>query len=169
MDPGSLNLNNMTHTKRYKRGFTAIEIAIGVTLAGLILVYSMYSITQFINTARDISEKTEALYLAEDGIELIRFVRDEAWTNLSSLPVNTTRYLHVSTTTIGVTTTPEVVVGFSRSFTVQNVYRNGATDDIVASTTGGSVADSNSKYVFMTVSWASSTKSVSLTTILAQP
>jgi type II secretory pathway pseudopilin PulG len=149
------------------RGITSIELVFGVTIVGIILVYSMNSIAQFVNSARDVTEKTQALYLAEEGLELTRFMRDNNWTYVSAIPLNTTRYLATSTgATILVSTTPEVIGSFTRSFTVQNVYRN-SNDDIVASTTGGSTADTGSKYVTMMVSWGTPTKSVSLTTILA--
>lgn len=153
------------NTKR--NGMTSIEIVIGVSIAGIVLVYSMYAIMEFVNSARDISAKTEALYLAEDGLELVRYIRDNDWANISSLSVNNTHYLQVTTTTVQTTASPEIVDTFSRSFRIQNVYRNPGNEDIIASTTGGAVVDTGSKYVTMTVSWGTPVKSVSLTTIIA--
>lgn len=147
-------------------GITSIEVVIGVSIAGIVLIYSANALSEFVNSARDITAKTEALYLAEDGLELVRFIRDENWTDISTLPLSTTRYLSITGATILTSTTPEVVDGFSRSFTVQNVYRD-SNDDIVASTTGGSTADTKSKYVIMNVSWGTPVKNVSLTTILS--
>jgi len=148
------------------RGVTAIEVVIGVSIAALILVFTMYAIMLFVNAGRTVSEKTEAVYLAEEALELIRFVRDGAWSNISSLTNNTTYYLDITGGAITVTNTPEVIDGFRRSFIISNVYRNAVTNDIVASTTGGSVADSSSKYVTATVSWGVSTSTISLTSIL---
>ena len=152
--------------KNIQRGVTSLEVVIGVSIAGVILVYATYAVMEFINSARDITEKTEALYLAEEGLELVRFIRDESWSNISSLPLNTTRYLAVTSSSVSVTTTPEVIGNFTRSFRIEDVYRNSSNDDIVASTTGGSIGDDNSKYVDMTVSWGSGSSSVLLTTIL---
>lgn len=149
-----------------RRGVISIEMVVGVSIAGLILVYAMYTVAQFVNNAHVVSEKTQALYLAEDGLELIRFIRDEAWSNVSSLPLNTARYLEVTASAVSVTTTPETVGEYSRSFTLSNVYRD-SDDDIVASTTSGSVADPDSKYVTVNVTWDGGTESVSLTSILA--
>ena len=157
----NLNISNR------RKGVTSVEVVIGVTIAGVVLVFAMSTVTQFINSARDVLAKTQALYLVEEGLELVRFVRDGSWSSISVLPLNTTRYLSFNPSTITITTTPETINGFTRSFTVQNVYRNSTTDDIVASTTGGSVADTGAKYVMMTVSWGSPVKSVSMTTILA--
>lgn len=153
-------------TKNKIRAFTSIEMAVGVSIAGVILVYTMYSIMQFVNSARDITQKTEAIYLAEDGLELVRFMRDEDWTTLSGFTLNTPLYVAVSAAAIVPTTTPEIVDGFTRSFTMQNLYRNSSTDDIVASTTGGSIIDPNGRYVTMTVGWGTAGEYVALSTIL---
>jgi type II secretory pathway pseudopilin PulG len=148
------------------RGITSIEVVIGVSIAGIVLVYAMYAITQFINSARDVGIRTQALYLAEDGLELVRYMRDKNWTTFSTIPLNTTRYLTITSTDILPTTTTETIGNFTRSFQVSNVYRNTTTDDIVASTTGGSAADTESKYVTMTVSWGTAGETLSLSTIL---
>lgn len=149
------------------RGVSSIEVVIGVTIAGVVLIYSANAVSGFVNNARDVTLKTEALYLVEEGIELVKFVRDNSWITISSLPLNTTRYLVVGSSSISITTTPETVDGFLRSFTVRNVYRDATTDDIVASTTSGSVADTGSKYITMSVSWSSPKTTVSIETILA--
>ena len=153
--------------KKMHAGIIAVEAVIGVSLAGLILVYSVYAINTYVNSGRDIAEKTQALYLAEDGLELIRYVRDNAWTKISSIPLNQTRYLETTNTGVSISVTPEILDGYTRSFTLDNVYREPGTYDIVASTTAGSVADTDSKYVTMTVRWGTPVKSVSLTTIIA--
>lgn len=158
-------MTGMRYTQRV-RGVTSIEVAFGVSIVAVILVFAMYAIADFINGARDVTEKTQALYLAEEGLELIRFARDEDWADISAIPLNTTRYIAASSI-ITATTTPEVIGEFTRSFTVQNVYRDNSTDDIVASTTGGSSADADSKYVTVAVSWGTPTSTVSLTSILA--
>jgi hypothetical protein len=137
-----------------------------VSIAGLILVFTLYSIMEFINSAHDVNEKTAALYLAEDGLELVRFMRDNDWDTIDGFALNTTAYLEVTSTGAVPTTTPEVLDSFTRSFVIENVYRNTSSDDIVASTTSGSAPDTDSKYVTMSVSWGTPIKNVSLTTIL---
>lgn len=153
-------------TLRTTRGITVIEVAIGLGIVSLVLVFSMHAIGQFINTGKTIGEKTVGLLLAEEGLEMLRYLRDEDWNTIATIPTNTTRYLSVSTSAISVTTTPETVGRFTRSFIMSNVYRNSSTDDIVASTTGGSVADSESKYVTVTVMSSLPTTTISLSTII---
>ncbi len=153
------------HSRR--RGFTALETAIGVSLVALVLTFVMTTVAQFINTGRTTTQKTQALYLAEETLELVRFVRDVSWTNISSLTNGTTYYIRVASGAVSVTTTPQIAAGFTRSFVISNVYRNATTDDIVASTTGGSVADTSTKYVTARVVGGNPTSTVSLTTIIA--
>ena len=124
------------------------------------------SYINFINIGKQVTEKTQALYLAEEGLELVRFVRDDDWSNIGTLSAGVPYALALSSTAIGVTTIPEIEGVFRRTFTISNVYRNPSTDDIVASTTAGSVADINSKYITVNVTWGSPTTTVSLTGIL---
>ena len=152
--------------KNVLRGITVLEVVIGVSIAALVLTFSVHAITQFINASRSISEKTAALYLAEEGLEMVRFVRDSSWATVSALSVNTVYGIRINGSNISIVAGPESIDGFTRSFTVQNVYRNAATQDIVASTTGGSVADTGSKYVFMTVAGGIDPATTTLTTIL---
>jgi hypothetical protein len=156
----------MQRVSLVSRGVTAIEVAIGVSIAALVLIFAMQALALFINAGRTASERTKAVYLAEDGIELLRFVRDESWNTLSSLSANTTYYLQVTPSAVSVTATPQVIDEYTRSFRVSNVYRN-SSDDIVASTTGGAVADTGSKYVTVTVTWGNPTNTITLSTILA--
>lgn len=135
---------------------------IGISIAALILVFVVHSVTRFASIGREMIDKTAALYIAEDGMEIVRFIRDDSWTNISSLTNGATYYLNVSSTTLAITGTPETVGIFSRSFVVDEVER-GATDDIVVS----GVTDPGSKYVTVTVTWDGGTESVSLTSVLA--
>jgi type II secretory pathway pseudopilin PulG len=144
-----------------EKGITAIEALVGVSIAALILVVSTFTIVQFINTSHTVADKTQALYLAEEGQELLRFVRDNDWTNISSLSLGTDYYLEIKSADITTTTTPETIGKYSRSFTLENVERNG-DDDIVSSGT----EDNDSKYVTVTVEWGSPTQSVTLESIL---
>jgi type II secretory pathway pseudopilin PulG len=161
MEQDLLSGNMLEHTT-HTRGITAIEILVGVGIAAFILVFSVNAIMLFTNTSRDIAEQTQALYLAEEALEMVRFIRDDQWSKIGNLTDGTTYYLDVSPTVIGTTSVPEVIGVFTRSFVVDSVERNGS-DDIV----GSGTEDPDSKYVTATVSWGSPVSTVSLTTILA--
>ncbi len=151
--------------KRREQGVTSIEVAFGVSIAALVLIFTLHSIMQFMTAGRIASEKTKAVYLAEDGLELLRFVRDESWASISALNTSTTYYLSVTSSLVSVTTVPQTIDGYARSFRLSNVYRN-SSDDIVTSTTSGAVADTSSKYITMRVAWDTSTST--LVTILTE-
>jgi hypothetical protein len=116
---------------------------------------------RFINSSHEVADETQALYLAEEGQELVRFIRDNDWTNISSLSIGVDYYLDIQTSDITTTATPEVIGRFTRSFSLEDVERD-SDDDIVSS---GSV-DSGSRYVTVSVEWGTPVRTVSLTSIL---
>lgn len=150
-----------------KRGVTSLEVVIGVSIAAIVLTFAVHSIMEFVNIGRTAGEKTKAIYLAEDGLELLRFIRDGDWGDISGLSANTTYYLSVSPAAVSVTTVPQTIDGYTRSFRISNVYRN-SSDDIVASTTSGAVVDAHSRYVTMTVAWDTPTSTIALTSMLTE-
>ncbi len=148
------------------QGVGSVEIVVGVSIMALVLIIASETLVQFVNTGKEVTEKTQAIYFAEEGLELTRFMRDSNWLNISALTLGTTYGLALSTTTLTVTTTPQTEGVFTRTFIVTSVYRLPANDDIFASTTPGVVVDPNARYVTMNVTWGSPTSTVSLTTIL---
>lgn len=148
------------------RGVALIEVAIGVSIIALVLIFTMYAVTQYIHTGRTVSEKTAALYLAEEGLEMIRFVRDTSWNTIANLNVNATHYFATAGGVITVGNVPENIGEYSRSISIDPLYRDNTTDDIVSRAAPGSVLDVDSKYVTVTVTWGSPAQSISLTTVL---
>lgn len=148
--------------KRDQQGVTAVEIMLGVSLAALVLVFTTHTIMRFVNVGRDVADRTQALYLAEDGLELARYVRDDDWTAFSGLTSGNTYYLSVDSTDVTIGGTPEVIDSrFTRSVTVTDVERD-TNDDLV---TSGGTSDSDSRFVTVTVSWGSG-ESITLRTLL---
>jgi len=88
--------------------------------------------------------------LAEEGIEALRFIKSSNWSALSSIPSGENRYLELSESSWGVTTTPEIVDGvFWRTVRVYEVMRD-MNDDIVSS--GGTI-DPDTLLLRSDVSW----------------
>ena len=120
-------------------GVIAAAIILGAVLA-LLGVHNLY-----LKTALSNGEALKAVYLAEEGIENIRFLRDVSWsTNIS-----------------GLTSLSTTIDNFYRTVTLSEVNRD-ANSDIVSS--GGTV-DINTKLVVSSVSWwngvSTTTKSIS--------
>lgn len=144
-----------------QRGVTAVEIVIGVAILGLMVVAAVLTLALFVRSATDAKERTIALYQAEAGLEYLRHIRSEAWTNISGLSVDTQYYFDVSTTTLATSGTPEVIDGYyNRSFYLTDLYRDG-NDDITPSTTPGATIDTDSFYMTVAVDFGSSTVSLS--------
>lgn len=158
-------MNKFSNLK--KRGVTAVEVLVGASIAGVILVMASYAISKFINASSALSEKTQAVYLAEDGIELLRYIRDNDWANIGNLTAGTTYYLAPTATGVHVSGTPESIGSFNRSFVVEQVRRDNSSDDIVPSGAGGSSVDTDTRFITVTIAWGNPAQSISLTSLLA--
>lgn len=143
-------------------GVTAVEILVGLSIIAILFVVVSFSIMQFINTGKQVAERTQALFLAEEAVEMVRFIRDEKWSYIQDLTDETTYYLNITGSDIATSTSPEVIGIYTRSFEIDSVERD-MNDDIVQSGT----PDNTSKYVTATVTWGSPANSVSLTSIVA--
>ncbi len=156
------------YTQLRKRGISVVEVAIGVSIAALAITFTAHAITRFASSGRESAERVQAALLAEEGVELMRYLRDDSWTNLESMTNGTAYYLTVSTTTISTSTTPSLIEGkYTRTITTSAVYRATAGKDIVASTSGvAKSVDSHTKLVTVDVTWGTPVSTVSLATYL---
>ena len=159
-------LNKRKYAKNTHKGVTLIEVAIGVSILSLVVMMLIHSMALFLDTRGLVLRKEKALYLTEEGVEIMRYIRDENWNVLGTdLSVNTIYYLSVSSTTVATTTTQEIIDGFYyRQFELYDLYRDNTSDDIVASTTGSSYVDSDSKELVVRVGYDGGT--TTLKTIL---
>ena len=151
----------MIKKNQQQNGIAIIEILIGTSILTLVLAFISYTLLLFLDTSDLALEQTQALYLAEEGQELMRYLRDEDWQTISDLTEGNTYYLDIATSTIGLSSTPEVIDGtFTRAVVVDELRRD-SNDDFVES--GGTV-DSGGRVITVTVSWGS--RDVVLTSIL---
>jgi type II secretory pathway pseudopilin PulG len=126
-------------------GVTLVEVVIGIGIISVSLVAIGLSINTYVAARSALLNNLKATYLAEEGYEIIRAVRDTNWNTIDALSANGTYYFDVSGVAPVINTTPEIIdTDFRRSFVVREVYRNGS-DDIVSSTTPGAVIDDGSR------------------------
>jgi type II secretory pathway pseudopilin PulG len=126
-------------------GVTLVEVVIGIGIISVSLVAIGLSINTYVAARSALLNNLKATYLAEEGYEIIRAVRDTNWNTIDALTANGTYFLDVSGATPAITTSPEIIdTNFRRSFVLRAVYRNGS-DDIVSSTTVGAVIDDGSR------------------------
>lgn len=127
-------------------------MVIGIGIISVSLVAIGLSINTYVAARSALLNNLKATYLAEEGYEIIRAVRDTNWNTIDALTANSTYYLNVSGAAPAITTIPEIIdTNFRRSFVVRNVYRNN-NDDIVSSTTPSATIDDGSRQFDMFVS-----------------
>jgi len=137
------------------KGFSVVEVLIGLALFAVIFLSIYETLTLFFANQNRILEHTQALYLAEAGQEYVRYLRDDDWAAFDALTTGTTYYLAITNSTIDTSGTAEVIEGkYTRSFELNSAYRNG-NDDLVPSTASGAVVDPESYLVTTQVTWGS--------------
>jgi prepilin-type N-terminal cleavage/methylation domain-containing protein len=153
----------MHTTPQKQSGVTLIEVLVAISVIAVMIVVVGYSVVTYVDARSQLVSDMKSLYLAEEGYEMLRFLRDEDWTTIAGLTVGDTYSFDVSTTTIGITSTIEVVDGgYYRSFVVEAVERDGNGDIDFA---GGGTTDDNTRLI--TISVFGPTGTTSLSAVLA--
>lgn len=126
----------MRDAHAHNRGMGLMEIVVGsaiiitgiVALAGAFTVYVRYAYAH--------DKNVQAAYLAEEGLEVMSYLRDSGWNSkIKLLSTTTSYYLHWTGSAWTTTTTPKYVDGvFLRSIALSDVFRDGL-DKIAASGT----------------------------------
>lgn len=146
----------MVHTA----GVSLVEVIIGIAVIASIVFASGLAVTQMVEARERLVDNTKALYLTEEGYELLRAVRDNDWSDIDALTVGDTYYFSITPGAIAITGTPEVVDGeFTRSFVIDEVSRDN-DDDIVPNGTSGATVDDELREVTVTVVGPSGTKTL---------
>lgn len=122
-------------------GVTLVEVMMAISIVAAMVVAVGLSVTTYVTARSELLVNLKTVYLAEEGHELLRALRDEDWNNLDSLTIGNQYYFDISTTTISTSVTQEVIdFDYYRSFVLAEVYRDG-DDDITSSTTPGATVD----------------------------
>lgn len=146
-------------------GISLIEVMLAVSIVAAMVVAIGFSITTYVDARARLLDDTKALYLAEEGYEVLRAIRSNDWNDLDALTLDDYNYLDVSTTTADIGTSLEVIDGeFYRSFILREVYRD-SDDDVTSSTTPGATVDT--EILEVTIYVAGPNGTTSLTGLLA--
>lgn len=151
-----ININNSLTSM--KRGMGLVEVLVAVfiftiILSSLILVSNMY-----LSGAGDNLRLTQAAYLAEEGIEAVKIIRDKSWVDISNL-TGQTYYLNFNTasSTWQATTTKIDIDNFSRSFILEGVVRGGDGDILDSGTPN---LNDKTRKLTVSVSWLGKTGNI---------
>ena len=150
MQRALLNLIKMKNKFRKNRGFGLVEIVIGAAIISIGILAVSTSYTVYVQYALSNQKNVEAVYIIEEGIEAMKFLRDMGWDgNIAPLSTATTYYLEFNGSYWATTTIPQYVDGqFLRSINISDVMRDGS-DRISASGT----LDPDTKQITSTVSY----------------
>lgn len=138
-------------TSVYKKGISILEVIIASSIISL----SMISITNvygnLLNLSLSNTEKIQAVFLLDEGVEAIKTIRNYSWSIIASSTVGVDYYLIWDNSNWKSTTTPNIIDGkFVRKFTVSDVYRDAATLNIVDD---NGLLNNDSKLIKLDVSW----------------
>lgn len=157
---------------RHNRGFGLIEIVITVAVVS-VGFFALSAIAQ--SAFRAVHSKAterQAIYLAEETIEVARFLRDISWsTHIASLGTGVTYYPVFASTTRTwsfASTVPPFVFGvFAQEALLLPVYRDSLTHDITASTSPNTYLDAGTKEIISRVTWDNNTRFVEIRAYLS--
>jgi len=146
------------------RGSALLEVLFGISLVSLVLLSLLGAYSFYLKNSFRLTEKIQASFLVEEGIESLRIIRDDGWSSsFGSFISETPYYLSFDGSTWKATTSATSVDGlFWRTFVISNVNRN-SEDDIVEV---GGINDPDTKKASLFVSWNSggSTSTLSVST-----
>ena len=128
-----------------------VEILVAASIITVSVLAVMGVAQKSITLSRQSLHASQASFLLEEGAEAIRTLRDDAWSNVSSLSVGTNYYplFTAATSQWTLSTTLNTVGIFTRTVSVANVKRDNTTSDISSVGTD----DPGTKLFTVNVTW----------------
>ena len=148
--------------KKNESGFGLLEAVVGISVISLSLFGTMLAFQLSQQVVREAGRNTQASFLAEEGIEALKLLRDASWhSKIEALSAGANYYFNFNGSAWASSADNYYVDGiFERRFVLDNVYRD-ASSDIAASGT----LDQDAKKATVYVSWlgrsGTTTKSIS--------
>jgi len=138
----------MTNYKFSVRGQMVIEVIVAVSIFAIIAASSIIAIVGSLNTSRLSEEESQATFIANEGLEGVKSIRNQGWSNL------TTTSPYGLSKTSGVwaflgTSDIDPSNKFTRVIDIADVGRDGSGNILLS---GGTV-DPETKKITATVSW----------------
>lgn len=133
-----------------EKGFSLAEVVVAVSIAVLCItsIWSVYNFFLKISVANP--SLFQASFLAEEGIEAVKFMRDSGWdSNIAPLSLGTPYTLVFTGSAWATTTSPVLIDGkFDRRVIFEEVYR-----DVAGNISSSGSLDQDTKKVSVVVSW----------------
>jgi Tfp pilus assembly protein PilV len=147
--------------RKLSAGFNLVEAVIAVTIAASFILALSSINTNYVRAAFGHEQFIRASFLAEEGMEATRYMRDESWSSrIAPLAVGVDYYLYWGGSYWQATTTPTNIAGYDRRIRFEEVMRDSGNNISVSGT-----LDPGTKLVTSQVSWqdhgATTTRSIS--------
>ena len=130
------------------KGIVMVEIIVVITVISISLLALISVSKKAVQVSRNSLNKIQASFLLEEGVEVIKIIRDNDWDNISNLSFNSDYYLSFSSGSWSLSSSANLIDNFTRIITVENVNRD-SNDDIAVSGT----IDPGTKLITVSVSW----------------
>ena len=147
--------------RKRHNGFSLIEVVIGVTIISLSLFGLITALLSMSSLEVRSLRQTQSAYLLEEGLEAIRFLRNNDWETIANLEVGADYWLIFSNDIWTISQTENQINNlFDRRLNIEAVYRD---SDFKIQETG--TLDPDTKKITITVSWphrgATTTRTIS--------
>lgn len=146
-----------SHVLHARRGVGLVEAIVVISIASVAFAALLSSAVFFLRGGLASADRAQALYVLEEGVEAVRFLRDQGYaSNITPRIGAGTFYLAPTTGGFISTSTSRTELGaYTRAVTLSSVYRRVSDDDIVPSTSGNpKVIDPDTALLSVTVSWS---------------
>jgi len=136
-------------------GIGLVEAVVVVSIISVAFAAVLGSAVFFLRAGIMSGDRAQAIYLAEEGVESVRFLRDQSYsTNITPRIGTGVWYVEPTTGGVSATTTNNLIFGsFTRTVELEEVYR-GNSDDIVDVSAGvWGVLDPGTAQLTVRVTW----------------
>jgi len=139
------------------KGFTIVEVIVGSAIILVFVSALSVAMSLYVSILPERINNIQAEFLAKEGVEAVKYLRNESWdNNIATLSNDTDYYLDFSGGTWSLSTTANTIDGtFTRTIVFLDVYRDG-NNDIASSGT----LDPDARRLLVTVSWNSESETI---------
>lgn len=134
---------------KQKKGFMVVEVLVAVSIITASVLAALAVSQKSVYISRQSFHTTQASLLLEEGAEVVRVLRDNSWSNISSLVAGSMYYLDFSGGVWSASLNTNTNGIFTRTISILPVNRDASSDDIAIS----GVNDPNTKLATITISW----------------
>lgn len=147
--------------KRQKNnGFSIIEVIIACAIISITVSSLMSATGKSIQVSNQALKQAQATLLIEEGVEAVKSIRDNNWTDISGLTLDTNYYLFFNATTNSwsLSTSSTAPNGSIPTYPIDSVFTREVSVSAVSRDSSQNIAssgtlDTGTKKVTVTVSW----------------